>query len=275
MRSLVSLAVLLVTSPGLAADLAGRWEVQSMGADREIVVQQKGDAVVAHRVMWPSFEGEKYKLEHLYRGKLKGNKITGELLVKEPELKGFEVLRDFEGTVAANGAVTIDGLPLKRLDEAPVATASTAAPAAQAVTQPASARPSATPTVAQTAAPAAAAPAAPAAEGSGALVASLGPSGEGLFKVSTSVSMPGPAASLTKDGDKLLKNKKWAAALEKFQAADAQGAGNAALWHRLGTCFLYLERYDEAKTQLRRALKLDPQNPILLRDFNRAKMLGE
>ena len=87
--------------------------------------------------------------------------------------------------------------------------------------------------------------------------------------------MPSAAATLTKDGDKLLKNKKWAPALAKFQAAEAQGAGNAALWHRMGRCFLYLERYEDAKTQLRRALKLDPQNAELKRDYNRATMLSE
>jgi tetratricopeptide (TPR) repeat protein len=290
-------AVTLLSSQAFAAELTGKWEVQSMGADRAIVIEQKGQEIVAHRVMWPEFEGQRYKLEHLYRGTLKGNQIAGELLVKEPELKDFEVLRDFQGTIAANGSVTLDGMPLKRLDApvvvaqaapppvapaAPLAPSAPAKPAAvvQAAPPPAAPAAPAAPlapsapakpaAVAQAAPPPAAAPAEPAS----AAAASASPSGSGLFKVPTNA-MPTAAATLTKEGDKLQKNKQWAAALAKFQAAEAQGAGNAALWHRMGTCYLYLERYEDAKTQLRRAIKLDPQNPVLLRDYNRATMLSE
>ena len=65
---LLPLVVALVSSQASAADVTGKWEVQSMGGDREIAVRQKGEKIVGHRVMWPVFDGEKYKFEHLYRG---------------------------------------------------------------------------------------------------------------------------------------------------------------------------------------------------------------
>src|SRR5712691_7423083 len=92
-------ALFLVSSQAFAADLSGKYEVQSMGADRALDMQQKGNKIVAHRIMWPEFEGQKYKLEHLYRGTVNGQAIKGELLVKEEDAKEYEVLRDFTGSV--------------------------------------------------------------------------------------------------------------------------------------------------------------------------------
>jgi hypothetical protein len=122
MRPLLAAAAIAVSLVAFAAfaasavDLNGKWEVQSLSADRDIKIEQKGTKVVAYRVLWPEFEGQKYKLEHLYRGTLNGNSIKGQLLVKEEELPDFEVLREFVGAVEADGALVLDGLPLKRTD---------------------------------------------------------------------------------------------------------------------------------------------------------------
>ena len=53
--------------------------------------------MLARTVMWPEFEGEKYKLEHLYRGTINGDRIKGKLLVREEELPDF--FRVSTGTV--------------------------------------------------------------------------------------------------------------------------------------------------------------------------------
>lgn len=98
-----------------ATSLSGTWELQSMGGDRTFMLEQKGDMLTAYRVMWPKFEGETYKLEHLYYGKIRGKKIEGQLLVREEEIPDFEVLRTFRGEVKGGTTLLLDGLPLKRL----------------------------------------------------------------------------------------------------------------------------------------------------------------
>lgn len=113
------ISLLLLCQPVMAAGLSGQWQIQSMGGDRDVVVQHKGKKFVARRVMWPEFEGERYKLEHLYRGTIKGKAIRGELLVKEEELPDFEVLRDFRGSLESSDKILLDGLPIKRIGDAP------------------------------------------------------------------------------------------------------------------------------------------------------------
>ncbi len=116
---MISTAVLVlsVLSPVAVTNLSGAWEIQSMGSDRAIAIQQKGKKLVAHRVLWPEFEGTKYKLGHLYRGRLRGRRIKGQLLVREEELPKFEVLRSFTGSLEKDGTIILDGLPLKRAAE--------------------------------------------------------------------------------------------------------------------------------------------------------------
>lgn len=110
--------LLLVTSLLAPADLTGTYELQSMGADRELTVKQRGNKLVAHRVMWPEFQGEKYKLEHLYRGFINGKAVKGKLLVREDEVPEYEVLRDFTAVINDDGSLIFDGMPLKRIGEA-------------------------------------------------------------------------------------------------------------------------------------------------------------
>lgn len=117
--TVTALALALLTSPAAAQDLSGRWELQSLGADRELKLVQRGDKLTAYRVMWPEFEGKRYKLEHLYRGRIKGKALRGKLMVKEPELPRFEKLRSFKGELTSHKAIVLDGMPLRRLSSAP------------------------------------------------------------------------------------------------------------------------------------------------------------
>ena len=119
MRLFVCTLVLALAAKATAVDLTGRWEVQSIGADRELTIEQRGNKIVAHRVLWPEFEGQKCKLEHLYRGKLNGAKISGDLLVREETQKEYEFLRHFVGEIGAHGELNFDGLPLKRIETTP------------------------------------------------------------------------------------------------------------------------------------------------------------
>lgn len=109
------MTILGLTLPARAGKLTGKWEIQSMGGDRTVTLEQKGNKIVIHRVLWPEYEGEKYKLEHLYRGRIRGTKIKGQLLVKDDELPDWEVLRPFTGSVGSPDSIIIDGLPMKRL----------------------------------------------------------------------------------------------------------------------------------------------------------------
>ena len=98
-------------------DLSGNWEIQSLGAFRDVVIRHTGNNVFAYRVMWPEFRGKPYKLEHLYRGTISGNDIHGKLFVKEVGLSKFDPLRDFQASIEPNGELIWDGLPCKRVDK--------------------------------------------------------------------------------------------------------------------------------------------------------------
>jgi hypothetical protein len=100
-----------------AGDLSGVWEISSLGGDRRVDMWQKGDQLVAYRVLYPEFEGERYKLEHLFRGTISGNEVEGELLVREEGMRTFDSLRGFRGRVEGE-TIILDGLPLnKRSDK--------------------------------------------------------------------------------------------------------------------------------------------------------------
>jgi hypothetical protein len=114
MRGIVALSLCLFASPAIAGDLSGMWELQAIGQDgTSIQCENKDDVILFYRVMYPEFEGEKYKLEHLYKGRMIGNKISGTLLVRDDPKGNFENLRSFDGTVRDDKYVTLDDLPIK------------------------------------------------------------------------------------------------------------------------------------------------------------------
>ncbi len=298
------LAVFLITPQVFAAgSLSGSWELQSMGGDRDFTLEQKGKRLVAHRVMWPSFEGEKYKLEHLYRGKIKGDKIVGQLLVREEDVPKFEVLRNFVGRVEGGTKILLDGLPLKRMGKAkgeapevaPGKRAGDAPSFAKAkpdeTTQPekkvvlAQAAPPPAPLPssqsshsqspkAKAAAPDAVVEAPPA--GAGGLFAQImaepGMKEQGLFDLSMKVTIPKKTERLTARGDKLFAQRRYKDALAKFRAAAKFGKMvHPNLLHRMGRCHLKLHECGKAKSVLSRALRLDPGSIEIKKAYRAAR----
>ncbi len=295
----------MANSAFAATDLTGTWEVQSMGGDRTVEIQQKDQKIIAHRVLWPEFEGEKYKLEHLYRGTIRGDKIRGELLVKEDELPEYEVLRAFQGRIKSSDTIVLDGLPMKRTGGASAAAAQpseTGAPAAPGPVQ-APARPSELPAYSQAppAPPPPPGPAAPAPPPPPVATADAGttktppptaaaPNGAddpdatlfsnilgtpgmgGLFQVSSRITLPDGSAKITGEADKLYKAERYAEALAKYEEASGLGASKSVrLLHRMGRCQLELKKYTEAVVLLRRAARLDPGNRKIRRDYKKAR----
>ncbi|MEE8410124.1 MAG: CDC27 family protein [Myxococcota bacterium] len=297
---IVFLAAPSLTCPAFAAtDLTGDWEVQSMGGDRAVEIQQKGKKIVAHRVLWPEFEGEKYKLEHLYRGTIRGDKIRGELLVKEDELPDYEVLRAFRGKIKSNATIVLDGLPMKRTGGAKAAAQppETRTPAAPGPVE-APSRPSEPPAYSQapppppgpaapppppvamadagttkTPAPTAAAPSGADDPGATLFANIMGTPGMGgLFQVSNRITLPDGSAKISVEADKLYKAGQYTEALAKYEEASSLGASRSVrLLHRMGRCQLELEKYAEAVVLLRRAARLDPGNRKIRRDYKKAK----
>jgi tetratricopeptide (TPR) repeat protein len=266
------IAVFLIPSLAAAADLAGSWEIQSMGSDRKVDIQQRGDTLIAHRVMWPTFEGQKYKLEHLYRGKISGGKIQGELLVKEQEFPDYEILRKFDGKIASNDKITIDGIPMKRTGGASATTAPPAepkpAPGPSDGAPPPPPPPPPTPEEPEEPEP-------PAGDNPGAgLFARImsTPGMESLFEDALKVAIPEAVAELTAEGDASFAKGDYRGALAKFEEASNTGGGaDPQLLHRTGRCLLKLKRWADAKQTLRSALKLDPGNKQIKRDYKKAK----
>jgi hypothetical protein len=117
MRGLIAVLLYLLASPAHAAestDLSGMWELQAIGQDgTSIQCDNKEDVILLYRVMYPEFEGEKYKLEHLYKGRIIGTKISGSLLVRDDPKGQFETLRSFDGQIRNETYMLIDDLPLK------------------------------------------------------------------------------------------------------------------------------------------------------------------
>lgn len=109
-------AVVIMTSAASAKmpTLSGKWRIRSLGDFRNVTLTHKGRKLEAHRVLWPEFQGERYQLEHLYRGRIQGNSICGELHVREDGKGKFESLRPFTGSIETDGTVILDGMPLRR-----------------------------------------------------------------------------------------------------------------------------------------------------------------
>jgi hypothetical protein len=267
-------AILMAPSLAFGADLAGTWEIQSMGGDREVQIQQRGDTIIAHRVLWPEFEGERYKLEHLFRGKIDGESISGDLLVKEEGFEEYEILRRFSGTISSHDRITLDGNPMKRIGggiEAPASEKQPAVPAKPAPSPPGApaARPS-PPTAEPRQPQGSLRPPPPGAALFDRIISS--PGMESLFEDALKVAIPEEVARLTAEGDALFAKGRTKAALAKYEAASQTGGGtDPQLLHRTGRCQLKLKRWQDAKKSLRSALKLDPGNEKIRRDYRKAK----
>lgn len=263
--NLLFLAVSMMPAVGLAVDdFSGDWEIQAMGADTKVSLQQQNGQLIVHREMWPEFEKERYKLEHMYRGKIDGTDISGQLLVREDGKGKFEVLRPFRGRVISSSTLDIDSHQLKRIGATDASRPAAARPGASTPRPPASPQRPAKP---------------PPSEPSSGAGQSLSlfdsimesTSIRNLFEMEAR-EIPPAAKRLTKEGDRLFAARKYSAAIAKYRAAyNTEGSRGIDLLHRMGRCYAKLRMWADARTVLRRALRLDPSNGAVRDAYMRAK----
>jgi tetratricopeptide (TPR) repeat protein len=107
---------LLLCGPVQAEQYSGEWAYQALNAgDTNFQVEQEGARITFYRVLHPLYRGERFKLEHLYRGQLESDRITGHLWVREEGMADFERLRPFSGRVRDRDRIDMDDLPLRRV----------------------------------------------------------------------------------------------------------------------------------------------------------------
>lgn len=277
MATFALLSSLLLAAPAAAAaapaapagDLSGTWELQAIGQDgTAIQVENSADVLVLYRVMHPEFEGEKYTLEHLYKGRLINGKISGNLLVRDDPKLDFENLRSFDGQVKSGSYMIVDDLPLK-LTKAGKVELPNFAPKkkkkrGQAMSD--SETQGNTKVAANTAAPA---------EGSDeALLQNVlgAPGGDGsLLNVSARIRLPSPADDYTKAAEAAEQNGKQEEAVEYYKKALEIDPKRIELYPRLGDSLLKLKRYEEAKAYYAKALRFDPNNKQLRAQLKKAQ----
>ena len=122
MKKITILAVILALAwipPAVAArNYNGEWSYQALNAgDTNFKVEHKGDKITFYRVLHPEFQGERYKLEHMYKGTITNNQIRGKMWVREEGMADFEFLRPFSGEIRSDTRMVMDELPLKRVGE--------------------------------------------------------------------------------------------------------------------------------------------------------------
>jgi tetratricopeptide (TPR) repeat protein len=122
MRKITIVAVILALAwipPALAAkNYNGEWSYQALNAgDTNFKVEHKGNKITFYRVLHPEFQGERYKLEHMYKGTITSNQIRGKMWVREEGMADFEFLRPFSGEIRNDTRMVMDELPLKRVGE--------------------------------------------------------------------------------------------------------------------------------------------------------------
>lgn len=118
---LLALLAMAWISPALAAkNFSGEWSYQALNAgDTNFKVEHQGNKIIFYRVLHPEFEGERYKLEHMYKGTISKNQIRGKMWVREEGMADFEFLRPFSGEVRSDTRMVMDELPLKRAGVVP------------------------------------------------------------------------------------------------------------------------------------------------------------
>jgi tetratricopeptide (TPR) repeat protein len=96
----------------------GEWAYQALNAgDTAFKVEQQGGQITFYRVLFPEYEGSKYKLEHMYKGEVKGRKVEGKMFVREEGMPDFQFLRTFAGEIEGDDRMEMDGMVLKRAGE--------------------------------------------------------------------------------------------------------------------------------------------------------------
>jgi tetratricopeptide (TPR) repeat protein len=113
---LASLLVIMSVSAFAAGNYSGEWSYQALNAgDTNFKVEHSQNKITFYRILYPEFEGERYKLEHMFKGNIKTNKINGQLLVREEGMDQFEQLRPFLGKIKSQTMMEVDGMVLKKV----------------------------------------------------------------------------------------------------------------------------------------------------------------
>jgi len=94
---------------------------------------------------------------------------------------------------------------------------------------------------------------------------------DGMFKIALAADLSEEAKALADEADRRFGHEDYVGALDKYGAAQrAAGGRNVEFLHRIGRCHLKLEQFDEAANVLKHALKLDPANAALKKDYKLA-----
>lgn len=266
MRSFAAVSLLVLSAASAhAADLSGTWELQAIGQDgTKIQIENKDDVIVLYRVMNPEFEGEKYTLEHLYKGRVNNGKISGNLLVRDDPKLDFENLRSFDGQVKSEKYLIVDDLPLKLIQSGKVAVPDGApkkkkrrgvgANETESETKVADAAPE---------------------SGDQALLSNIlgAPGGGSLMQVSARIRLPSPADDYTKAAEAAEQEGKLKEAIEYYQKALDIDPKRLELYSRAGDLLLKLKRAEEAKAFYVKALRYDPNNKTLRAQLKKAQTI--
>ena len=70
-------AIALPAEPAWAGPkLTGQWVLQALNADREFTLIQRGRRLEARRIIQANMGGVQHRLEHAYRGVIKGARVA-------------------------------------------------------------------------------------------------------------------------------------------------------------------------------------------------------
>ncbi len=245
------------------------WELQAIGQDgTSIQIEQKDDAVMLYRVMYPEFEGQKYKLEHLYKGRLIGKNISGTLLVRDDPKGQFEPLRPFDGQVQNDKYIVVDDLPM-RLSKAGVSPLPVQPPEPKRKKRGSDAPPLSLNDRPHTNSDDGIG------DDSAQLVASIlgAPSGS-LFEISARIRLPSPADDYEHLGDAKVKEKKIDEAIVAYEKVVEIDPRRLEVYATLGKLCADTKQYADAKKYLAQALRVDPNNKALKRQYERVSKAG-
>ncbi len=113
---LALLALAWIPQARAARNYSGEWSYQALNSgDTNFKVEHKDNQITFYRVLHPEFQGERYRLEHMYKGAISKNQIRGKMWVREEGIADFEFLRSFSGKIRSDTRMVMDELPLKRV----------------------------------------------------------------------------------------------------------------------------------------------------------------
>ena len=230
-----------------------------MGADTDANVSVRGDDVVVYRAMYPEFEGKSYKLEHLFRLKLTGTKLVGQLFVRDDPKDEFAALRPIEGVVISEGELKLDDVPFRLIEAGEVK--AEAAPAVAAAVVP------------KTAPAPALAKASSLGIGYFAQVVRSTESAADLFALRSGISLTRDGQAALDQGEAAFAKGSWAVATAAYDKALGAGVPVSRFAENAARAWLNLKDCAHAERMLGSAQRLDPESTVtveLMRDAAKA-----